>query len=47
MMDVNISFAKWQRDIEIGYKSNSTSEHIKMASGSTRKGSLFVQMFSM
>ncbi len=26
-MDVNISFAKWQKDIEIGYKSNSASKH--------------------
>jgi hypothetical protein len=42
MMDVKISFAKWQRDIEIGCKSNSILEDIKMASGSICKGSLFV-----
>jgi len=28
MMDVEFSFAEWQRDIGIGYKNNSTVEHI-------------------
>jgi hypothetical protein len=47
VMDVAISFAKLQRDIRIGCKSNSTLEHIPTVSGSTHKGRLFVQMFSI
>jgi len=38
-------FVKLQKDIRIGCKSNSILKHIQTASGSIRKGRLFVQMF--
>jgi hypothetical protein len=43
---VKLFFAKWQRDIGIRCKSNSTSKHIPMAIGSTHKRR-FVGLFSI